>query len=79
MSTYGKISSPRQKKQAAQTDAWYGRGIYENQLLRIKNIVDTFGDRKPIAVSECGLPTGTPKEFRRWSTQKNRFAIFIHM
>lgn len=55
MSTYGKISSAASDEAGSQTDAWYGRGIYENQLLRIKNIVDTFGDRKPIAVSECGF------------------------
>lgn len=39
-------------------DAFYCRGVYENPLMRIKDIVDTFGNKKPIFISECGFAYG---------------------
>ena len=36
-------------------DAYYKRGKYTNQMVKIKDIVDTYGDRKPIMISECGF------------------------
>ena len=55
MSTYCNLSNATDGNIGNQTDAWYNRGLYENQLIRIKNIVDAFGDRKPIVISECGF------------------------
>ena len=37
------------------TDAYYGRGIYQSQMLRIKEVIETFGAKKPIMISECGF------------------------
>lgn len=45
-------------KKADYVDAYYCRGLYENPLIRIKEIVDNFGDRKPIYISECGFAYG---------------------
>lgn len=45
-------------KIADYVDAYYCRGLYENPLVRIKNIVDAFGERKPIFISECGFAYG---------------------
>lgn len=36
-------------------DAYYKRGKYTNQMARIQDIIDTYGDRKPIMISECGF------------------------
>lgn len=36
-------------------DAYYKRGVYTNQMSRFQDIVDTYGDRKPIMISECGF------------------------
>lgn len=36
-------------------DAFYCRGLYENQMVKIKDIIDTYGSRKPIMISECGF------------------------
>lgn len=40
------------------SDAFYCRGAYENPLMRLKDVVDNFGDRKPIFISECGFAYG---------------------
>lgn len=60
MSSYCNISSIASGETGNQTDAWYCRGVYENQLIRIKKIVDQFNDRKPIAISECGFAYEDP-------------------
>lgn len=35
-------------------DAFYSRGQYDNQLTKIQEIVELFGDRKPLFIGECG-------------------------
>lgn len=35
-------------------DAFYCRGYYEDQLIKIERIVEEFGDRKPIVITEGG-------------------------
>ena len=54
MSSYCNVSAAAKNTSGVGTDAWYCRGYYENQLLKIKSIIDTYGDRKPIMISECG-------------------------
>ena len=54
MSTYNNISAASGNV-GNQYDALYGRGVYENQMIRIKKIVDLYADRKPILISECGF------------------------
>lgn len=60
MSTYCNVSGAASGEIGNQSDAWYSRGVYENQLIRIKNIIDIFKDRKPIAISECGFAYSDP-------------------
>ena len=36
-------------------DAYYKRGKYTNQMVRIQDIIETYGDRVPILISECGF------------------------
>lgn len=54
MSTYQNSSSIN-NGYGSTSDAFYCRGIYENQIVKIKKIVDAFGNRKPIMISECGF------------------------
>ncbi|MGN1058995.1 MAG: stalk domain-containing protein [Clostridia bacterium] len=55
LSMYDNVN-PAAKFQKADThDAYYCLGYYDNPIVKIKNIVDTFGDRKPIMISECGF------------------------
>ncbi|MBR3423427.1 MAG: S-layer homology domain-containing protein, partial [Clostridia bacterium] len=54
MSTYGN-AKPAEGILSSLNDAYYCVGYYENQLTRIKSIVETYGDRKPIMISECGF------------------------
>ena len=55
MSTYNNISSAASDGIGSQSDAWYGRGVYENQIERIRPIIEAYGDHKPIMISECGF------------------------
>ncbi len=42
------------------TDAIYSRGNYENMMVKIKPIIDAFGNKKPIMISECGFAYDDP-------------------
>ena len=55
MSSYGNVQKDAVNVLASQNDAFYCRGCYENQLTKIKSIVDAYGDRKPIIITECGF------------------------
>ncbi|MBQ6676972.1 MAG: S-layer homology domain-containing protein [Clostridia bacterium] len=54
MSTYGNAKAA-EGILSSFNDAYNCVGYYENQLTRIKSIVETYGDRKPIIISECGF------------------------
>lgn len=54
LSTYNNLSDEASYEYGNMPDAYYRRGVYENQMLKIKDIVDAYGDRKPIVISESG-------------------------
>ncbi len=54
MSAYQDIH-PAAKNTVSGEDAYYGRGHYDDMMVKIKHIVETYGDRKPIMISECGF------------------------
>lgn len=54
-STYESQSSAALGTFGSLNDAFYKRGMYTNQMASIRNIVETYGDRKPIMISECGF------------------------
>lgn len=76
MSSYCNISDKAAGVTGNQTDAWYCRGIYENQLMRVKKIVDDFGDKKPIAISECGFAYSDPKGIQNLSHATSALRYF---
>lgn len=39
-------------------EMYYGNGAFANPLTKLKNIVDRYGDRKPIIITECGVGYG---------------------
>lgn len=55
MSSYMNRSADAAGEYGSLNDAYYKHGVYENQLLKVKEIVDLFGGRKPIMISECGF------------------------
>ncbi len=55
MSTYYLLDSSASFMPANQADAYYFRGLYDNPMAKIRSIVEAFGDRKPILISECGF------------------------
>lgn len=55
MSMYDNPSSSAHNQRADTYDAYYCVGYYDNPIVKIKNVVDSFGDRKPIMISECGF------------------------
>lgn len=55
MSAYCNRSSITEFERGTGTDAYYCRGdYYENQIVKIQPIVEAFGDRKPIVITEGG-------------------------
>lgn len=58
MSTYPNAEINASNRAADYVDAYYCRGLYDNAIVRIKDIVDAFGNRKPIMISECGFAYG---------------------
>ncbi len=55
MSTYGNYSGDANGQYASMPDAYYKRGVYENQMIKMMDIVNTYGSKKPIMISECGF------------------------
>lgn len=54
ISTYNNYSSSVSAGIGSQTDAFYSRGEYENQIERIRHAAQAFS-HKPIVISECGF------------------------
>ena len=55
VSSYCNVPSVVDGTVGSQVDAWYSRGVYENQIVKLQELVEAFGDRKPIVISECGF------------------------
>lgn len=55
MSTYSILDANASFAPADRVDAYYFRGLYDNPIIKIRDIVESFGDRKPILISECGF------------------------
>ncbi len=63
-------------------DAYYFTGKYDNQILRIKKIVDTFGVKKPILISECGFPyksTSSKQDLNYALNKLKYFYTYVNM
>lgn len=78
LSMYDNVN-PSAKFNVADThDAYYCLGYYDNPIVKIKNVVDAFGDRKPIMISECGFAYDGGAEAH--ATQKMReFYSYVNM
>lgn len=55
MSSYSVLDAAASGESGDRVDAYYFRGLYDNPIVKIRNIVEAFGDRKPILISECGF------------------------
>lgn len=55
VSAYNNKSSKATMEWGSYTDAFNGIGNYENPITKLKRIVDSFGDVKPILITECGF------------------------
>ncbi len=54
-SAYQNMSSLTSGEYGNMNDAYYKIGVYANQLTKIEELVNAYGDRKPIMISECGF------------------------
>ena len=54
MSSYMNKASDASGNLSNSNDAYYSRGYYEDQIIKIQGLVDAFGDRKPIIITEGG-------------------------
>lgn len=42
------------------TDAFYCRGLYDNPLVKVREVIETISAEKPILISECGFAYSDP-------------------
>lgn len=75
-SSYGNLSNNTVGEFASMTDAYYKRGVYANQMTKIAEIVDCYGDRKPIVVSECGFCYASAKSEQNAEHAKEKLRYF---
>lgn len=54
ISSYQNISANAQNN-VNSSDALYARGNYEDMMIKIKPVIEAFGSKKPIMISECGF------------------------
>lgn len=56
MSAYNNLTSQTEFSVGTGNDAYYSIGdYYDNQIVRIQSIVEAYGDRKPIIITEGGI------------------------
>ncbi len=77
MSSYMNKSSTATNEWSSMTDAYYNRGVYANQLMKIKDIVDAFGDKKPIMISESGWCYSSTNSAQTTEHAKEKMEFFM--
>ncbi len=55
MSVYDNLNPESSNILGDVSDAYFCRGVYDNVIVRMRNIIEAFGERKPILVSESGF------------------------
>ncbi len=75
-SSYGDLYGPTTWQHASMTDAYYKTGVYENHMIKIMELVRTYGDRKPILISECGFMYRSSKSTQTEEHAKKAMEFF---
>jgi hypothetical protein len=78
MSTYYDGTATAQN-QYGSMDAYYSSGVYENHMMRISGIVESFGNRKPIMISECGFSYTDDASKAKASAAMKKFYAYVNM
>ena len=78
MSTYFDGNSTAENKYGSM-DAYYSSGLYENHMMRISKIVESFGNRKPIMISECGFSYTDDASKARATEAMKKFYAYVNM
>ena len=76
MSSYMNKSSNANDTWGSMTDAYYSRGKYASQILKMKPIIDDFGSRKPIIISECGFCYSSTKTAQTQAHAEEKIKLF---
>ncbi|MGI6206285.1 MAG: S-layer homology domain-containing protein [Anaerovoracaceae bacterium] len=75
MSSYSGVASYTEGTLGSVNDAYFFTGQYTDPIMRIKDIVDTYGNRKPIMISECGF---TSTSFASSSDMMREFYTYVN-
>lgn len=75
-SSYSSLSNDANGQYASMEDAYYKKGVYENQMIKMMDIVNTYGDRKPILVSECGFLYRSSNSYQTTEHAKKSMELF---
>ena len=76
MSSYMNKSSNANDTWGSMTDAYYSRGKYASQILKMSPIIEDFGDRKPIVISECGFCYSSNKSDQSQAHAEEKIKLF---
>ncbi|MBE6708836.1 MAG: hypothetical protein E7578_06300 [Ruminococcaceae bacterium] len=82
VSAYTNRSSKAENEWGSFTDAFNGIGKYANSITRLRRIVDDFGDRKPILITECGFcyeSTKSEQDMAHASDNLRYFYTYVNM
>ena len=76
LSSYMLLSANATNEWGSMTDAFYCRGKYADQIIKIKPIIDDFGSRKPILISECGFAYYSTKAPQTQAYAEEKMRLF---
>ncbi len=76
LSSYQNLSKDAIWTYGSMNDAYYCRGVYENQIIKLGKIVSLFGDRKPILISESGFMYKSDKSEQTMAHATERMRLF---
>jgi hypothetical protein len=76
MSSYMNKSASANDTWGSMTDAYYSRGKYASQILKMKPIIDAFGHKKPIVISECGFCYSSTNTNQNQSHAEEKLKLF---
>ncbi len=76
LSAYMNLSGNTDGSWGSMNDAYYGRGVYENQMIKIEKTLAYFNNRKPVMISESGFCYASTKSTQTMQHAKERMKLF---
>ncbi len=82
LSSYLNLAPNAQGTWGSMSDAYYSCGKYENQIIKMSEIIQLFGEKKPILISESGFcysSTNSPQTMAHAMEKMEFFLAYANM